>query len=89
MRAAIFVASMVVPYSVSAEPLPGVVWQDRVMTPPAHTTALTSVSHILYLNDCQNQRCRVSPGNDDSLTNRSSIPQSTVTLHQYRHITTP
>ncbi|HEX5062529.1 MAG TPA: Ig-like domain-containing protein [Kofleriaceae bacterium] len=67
----------------AAEPLPGVVWQNRVLAHPQNASPLTSVSHILYLNDCKNNSCRVSPGADNSLTNRSSIAQSTVTLPAY------
>jgi hypothetical protein len=48
-------------------------------------SALTSVSHKLYLNDCMPNGCTVSPGADNSLTNRSSIAQTTVTLDAYSH----
>ncbi len=69
---------------------PLVVWQNRVI--PADTTggvdgaiALTTVSHKLYLNDCMPSGCVVTPGTDSSLTDRSSIPQTTVTLSAYPH----
>lgn len=68
---------------------PTIVWQDRVITSdlPEGSIALTSVSHTLYLNDCKPNGCTVSVGSDDSRTNRSSIPVSTVTLNAYGHST--
>jgi hypothetical protein len=68
-----------------AAPKPLVVWRDRVKVAPAGRAALTSVSHKLYLNDCKPGGCTVLPGNDDSRTNRSSIPQTPVTLTPYGH----
>lgn len=72
-------------------PKPPVVWQNRVIPsprPPAQghrVSSLTTVSHKLYLNDCKPNGCTVLPGFDDSLTNRSSIPQTAVTLPPYGH----
>lgn len=63
-----------------------IVWQDRVI-PYDHTlegpTALSSVSRVLYLNDCKPNGCAVSPGNDSSINDTSSIPQSSTTLDAY------
>src|SRR5207248_10612998 len=60
-------------------------WQpDVIVQPPRHeprTTAIASVSHLIYLNDCRaHGGCTVSPGYDDSRTHHSSIPNSTVVL---------
>src|SRR5262245_20602873 len=67
---------------------PVVVWQNRVVddTPQLDgAIALTTVSHTLYLNDCMPNGCTVTPGTDSSLTNRSSIPDTTVVLDKYPH----
>jgi len=68
---------------------PSVVWQNRVVEdaapPPNGGIALTTVSHTLYLNDCMPNGCTVTPGTDSSLTNRSSIPDTTVVLDKYPH----
>lgn len=65
---------------------PLVVWQNRTLHAGEPKTApLAPISHKLYLNDCLPNGCTVSPGNDNSITNRSSIPQSTVTLNGYPH----
>ncbi len=91
MRAALAVLAIVpvmAPAVAHAEK-PLVVWQDRVIdeAPRDGVSALSAVSHKLYLNDCQPNGCTVSPGADDSLTNHSSIPRSLVTLDAYAHDT--
>ena len=79
-----FVALIVaVPAFAAAEPKPSVVWQDRVHHGPRG--AALSVSRTLYLNNCLPNGCTVSPGFDDSITNRSSIPSGPVTLDGYSH----
>ena len=42
-------------------------------------------SNVIYLNNCKPNGCQVSPGQDNSATNRSSIPEqaSTVTAFAY------
>ena len=65
-----------------------IVWKNRVIDPApldGSAIALTSVSRKLYINDCMPNGCTVSPGTDNSLTNRSSIPESTVLLNKYPH----
>lgn len=42
-------------------------------------------SHTIYLNDCRPDGCVVVPGNDDSRTNRSSIPQQTSQIPPWPH----
>jgi MYXO-CTERM domain-containing protein len=63
-----------------------IVWQNRVIqfdeTQPVN---LSSVSRKLYLNDCKPSGCTVTPGTDSSLTDRSSIPETTVVLDPYNH----
>jgi hypothetical protein len=66
----------------AAEHKPLAIWQDRVIDDQVST--LTSVSHVLYLDDCRPNGCTVSPGFDDSLTNHSSIASSTVVLDAYK-----
>lgn len=64
-----------------------IVWQDRVI-PYDHTegpVALSSVSRILYINDCKPNGCTVAVGTDDSRTDRSSIVDSTALLPAYHH----
>ena len=72
----------------SAELKRPIVWKNRVVdaTPvPGGAIALTSVSRKLYLNDCMPSGCSVSPGTDNSITNRSSIPETAVVLDPYPH----
>src|SRR5688500_4821905 len=90
-RTAWILTALVVPVGVvvaspaSPAPKPPVVWQDRVID-EGQVSRLTAVSHKLYLNDCRSPNgCTVSPGADNSITNRSSIPASTVTLDAYAH----
>lgn len=69
----------------SAENLPPVVWQDRVILPHEGAAALANVSHKLFLNRCTGG-CVVQPTGfmqDDSRTNKSSIADSPVTLSAF------
>ena len=66
------------------------VWQDRVLPcepGTANELAITSSSHILYVNDCLPNGCQVRSGTDSSLTDSSSISTSgvTVTMQPYMH----
>ncbi len=82
MRAAlVLVVTLGAPAIVHAEgaPLPPIVFENRVQKLPEGSIALAPVSHTLFINQCTGG-CTVTPGNNDSRTNRSSIPQSTVTL---------
>ncbi|MBV8757575.1 MAG: hypothetical protein JO257_09880 [Deltaproteobacteria bacterium] len=47
---------------------------------PAGVKHFTQVSHLIYLNNCLPNGCDVSPGDDNSLTQHSSIPQSNAHL---------
>jgi MYXO-CTERM domain-containing protein len=59
------------------------VWKNTVKKQPDGVKAITSVSHILYLNDCMPSGCTVFPGSDDSRTDHSSIAESQVHLDAY------
>jgi len=61
-----------------------IIWQ-RQPVPAADPVPLTSVSHILYLNDCKPNGCNVTPGSDSSINNTSSIADTAVTLDAYNH----
>ncbi len=66
------------------------VWQDRVLPcepGTANELALTSSSHILYVNDCLPNGCVVRNGTDSSLTDTTSISATgtTVTMQPYMH----
>ncbi|MDX2090751.1 MAG: MYXO-CTERM sorting domain-containing protein [Kofleriaceae bacterium] len=84
---AVVLATVLVPTLAAAEaPLPTVVYQNRIK--PAVTQpgiAALSVSRKVYINDCRPNGCTVTPGNDDSRTNRSSIPQQPVVLDAWPH----
>jgi len=88
VRRLVTCAALAVPAIATASPKLGV-WNDRVIgtraTTPLGPVPLTSVSHTLYLNNCMPNGCTVSPGFDNSLTNKSSIVQSLVTLDAYAH----
>src|SRR5829696_5193385 len=83
----LFVASlMALPLVADASPRRTGVYQDRVIDnrlDPSAPTALTSVSRTLYINDCLPNGCTVTPGFDNSKTNRSSIANTTTTLTAY------
>ena len=76
-------AGLAVPPAAHAE-----VWQDRVLEcdplPPG-VSALTTSSRTLYVNDCLPNGCTVRSGSDSSLTNTSSIADTTVTMAAYMH----
>lgn len=64
------------------------VWQDRVLECPPlpeGTAALTSSSRILYVNDCLPGGCTVRAGTDSSITDTSSIADTTTTMSAYGH----
>jgi len=79
------VSSLALPRFASAE-----VWQDRYLPcepGTANELALTSSSHILYVNDCLPNGCVVRNGSDSSLTDTTSISATgtTVTMQPYAH----
>ncbi|MBL0220697.1 MAG: hypothetical protein IPQ07_43370 [Myxococcales bacterium] len=43
-------------------------------------SAAGGVSNVIYLNNCKPNGCQVTPGNDDSVNNRSSIPDQASTV---------
>jgi len=66
------------------------VWQDRFLPCEPGTEnelAITSSSHILYVNDCLPNGCQVRSGTDSSLTDSSTISTqgTTVTMQPYMH----
>ncbi len=42
-------------------------------------------SNVIYLNNCKPNGCQVSPGNDNSLTNKSSIPDVASTVQPFAY----
>ena len=86
-RAIAVAIALAIPTIAAAELPRGVVWQNRVKLAPTQSVgvaARTAVSHKLYMNACAGG-CTVYPGTDNSMTNRSSIPVSTVVLPAYPH----
>jgi len=80
------VALGVAPAVVHADsaPLPGVVFENRVIPMPEGASPLAPISHTLFLNRCTGG-CLVTPTSfmtDDSRTDRSSIPSTAKTLSQ-------
>ena len=75
MRAAL-IALLLIPAAAAAEPQ----FRDVIMQPPKHAAPgaipFAPVSHLIYLNNCLPNGCTVYPGNDDSLTAHSSIPNA-------------
>jgi MYXO-CTERM domain-containing protein len=47
---------------------------------PGERPARTTISNIIYINNCMPNGCNVRPGGDDSRSNTSSIAQRPVTL---------
>ncbi|HEU0036017.1 MAG TPA: MYXO-CTERM sorting domain-containing protein [Kofleriaceae bacterium] len=90
MRAALVTALLVGLPVVAAADAPRAypklgVWKNTVKKLPDGVKPLTSVSHVLYLNDCRPNGCTVSPGGDDSRSDRSSIPVNTVVLSPFSY----
>ncbi len=50
-----------------------------------HVAPHGGFSHVIYMNDCRPGGCIVVPGDDDSRSNRSSIPQMTSQLDAWPH----
>lgn len=44
-----------------------------------------AVSNVIYLNNCKPNGCQISPGGDNSATNRSSIPEQASTVQPYAY----
>lgn len=64
----------------------GDVWQDRVIPCEPGFAALTSSSHILYVNDCKPGGCSVTRSNQDSaLNDTSSIASENTQMSAYMH----
>ncbi len=81
MRHVVALLALAVPTVAAAElPPRGVIWKNQVKRPPPGTLAHAQISKILYLNSCRPNGCTVLPGDDDSRTNRSSIPDQQVRL---------
>lgn len=81
-------AILLAPLAAAAGPIPGSPgFADVVVQPPRHATgprAFTQVSHLIYLNNCLPNGCTINPGNDDSLTQTSSIPQAQAHLEAWK-----
>ena len=83
MRIATFAAMSLFGVSVAGAD----VWKDRVVYPdPDAPLALTSSSHVLYVNDCMPNGCDVTASStDSSIANSSSIPDANAHLDAYMH----
>ncbi|MDX2092750.1 MAG: Ig-like domain-containing protein [Kofleriaceae bacterium] len=44
-----------------------------------------AISNVIYLNNCKPNGCQITPGNEDSKTNRSTIPSRTSTVQPYAY----
>jgi uncharacterized protein (TIGR03382 family) len=64
-------------------PLPSIVVHGARHAAGPATPGPTTVSRLLYLNDCKPNGCYVYPGYDDSRTNRSSIISQTALQDPY------
>ena len=85
MRVAVIAALAIAVPAVARAEVPRLgVWKNTVKKLPPGVKALTNVSHILYLNDCAGG-CDVTPGFDDSRTNRSSIASGNNRLDAWPH----
>ncbi len=90
MRVAVLVAALTLPLTAAAGPFHDVIKQTAprragTQGPPAIAHAFTGVSRTLYLNPCLGAGCTVTPGFDDSRTDRSTIPQNTTVLTAWPH----
>src|SRR4051812_6381401 len=54
-------------------------------TPPDNVSNAAGVSNVIYLNNCKPNGCPVTPGGDNSLTNRSSIPNQASTVAAFAY----
>jgi len=92
MRAAVIAAILAGPLTAAAGPyhaVTGSPFSDVIVQPAkraaAAEIAFTSVSHTIYLNPCLPDGCTLRPGNDDSRTDTSSIPQQQAVLTAFPH----
>ena len=86
MRAAVLVAALALPLTATAGPFKDVIKQPAKRPQPGEPlAAFTSVSHTIYLNPCLPNGCTIYPGNDDSRTNRSSIPSQQALMKPWPH----
>jgi len=86
MRVALLAAVLLAPLTAIAEPS----FTDVIKQPPKHRgtggpIAFTNVSRVIYLNPCLPNGCTVYPGNDDSRTDHSSIPNQSAVLTAFPH----
>lgn len=87
MRAVVLAAvSFALPAAAHADvQKPLVVWQNTVLpAPPTAGSPALAISRTLYLNSCLPNGCTVTPGQDNALTNRSSIPNTAATLSPWK-----
>ncbi len=84
--AAVVLASSTIAHAQAQAPKPTGVFRHRILTPSTEPgTAHAAISKTLYLNSCRPNGCTVMPGDDDSRTNHSSIPDAQVHLDAWPH----
>jgi MYXO-CTERM domain-containing protein len=54
-------------------------------TSPDNVAHAAGVSNVIYLNNCKPNGCQVTPGGDNALTNRSSIPDQASTVSPFAY----
>jgi hypothetical protein len=59
-------------------------WTDPSKIGTTWVKPTANVSHVIYLNNCQPGGCTLHAGYDDSLTDTSSVPNSTASVSAYQ-----
>jgi uncharacterized protein (TIGR03382 family) len=85
MRFAVLCAVLALPLTAAAGPFKDVIKHPPRRAEPGAPIAFTNVSRTLYLNPCLPNGCTLTPGNDDSRINRSSIPEAQAQLIAWPH----
>jgi len=85
MRLAVLFAALALPLTAAAGPFHDVINQPAKRLDPGAPRSFTSISHVIYLNNCLPNGCTVHPGEDNALTDTSSIPQQQATLTAWPH----
>ncbi|MBA3540377.1 MAG: hypothetical protein H0T79_12245, partial [Deltaproteobacteria bacterium] len=67
--------------------LPTVIWNKTLRAKKPAPAGFTSISHVIYLNNCLPNGCALAPGSDDSraVPDRSSIASGNVMLDAWPH----
>ncbi len=84
MRTSLAVGLLFVPLTAAAspahKPFHDVIWGKAPAAVAAQTPGITTISHVIYMNNCLPNGCALHPGGDDVHLRQSSIADSDVLI---------